>query len=458
MRLKSQQTSPAMTRHRRFSVPVSIVAMFALATAAFVYAASCEEYRLQAWTLLAAGLSFAALFGALLLVLTRRTAFVEGVSQQRTAGLAREAAERARAAERLCRSEEALRSSDERWRMLADQSSDFLARHQMDGVLTYASPVCRSLFGYEPEEMVGKSYFEFFEPADVERVREKIRAAAAEPGIATVGYRVRRNDSSSISLETRLRVLHDPVTQAPSEVLTASRDVSERTRIEGLRQDLLGMLSHDLKNPLTAVLGFAEILREMPPDDPQRDEFLARIEANAYSALGLATNFVDASRIQSGTLAPTLEPVFLNELIERVLRNQESRARMKQIRLEAHLDRSGPMALLDPRLIDRVVANLVNNAIKFSPTKSSVRVETAVQNGSVVVRVQDQGPGIPADQRATLFQHLGEMASLRTDSSSLALFIVKTLVDAQGGTVGAKFPPEGGTIFEIVFPAGGEPP
>jgi PAS domain S-box-containing protein len=456
LRLKSHQTSPGWTGGSL--VVLTIVAMFALATAAFVYAASSEEYWLQASTVLAAGLSLTALFGVVLLMLTRRTALVEGVVQQRTAELAREADERARAVEGLRRSEETLLSSEERYRMLAEQSSDFIARHQMDGVLTYASPVCRSLFGYEPEEMVGKSYFEFFDPADVEPVREKIRAAAAaEPSIATVSYRVRRNDGSSIWLETRLRVLHDPVTQAPSEVMTASRDISERTRIEGLRQDLLGILSHDLKNPLTAVLGFAEILREMPSDDPQRDEFLARIEANAYSALSLATNFVDASRIQSGLLAPRLEPVFLNEMIERVLRHHESRARMKQIRLEAHLDRSDPVALLDPRLIDRVVANLVNNAIKFSPTKSSVRVETAVQNGSVVVRVQDQGPGIPQDRRGTLFQHLGEMGPLRADSSGLGLFIVKTLVDAQGGTVGTKFPPEGGTIFEIVFPAGSEP-
>jgi PAS domain S-box-containing protein len=325
----------------------------------------------------------------------------------------------------------------------------------MDGVMTYASSACRSLLGYEPGEMVGKSFFELFHPDDVEPVRDKIRAAAAaEPGIATVSYRVRRNDDGYVWLETALRVLRDPVTQAPSEVLTASRDISERKRLDGMRQDLVAMLSHDLKNLLGAVLGFAEILRGLPPDEPQRDEFLARIEANAHSALYLAMNFVDASQIQSGLLAPRLEPVLLNETIQRALRRQESQARVKQIRIEARLDRSGPRALLDPRLIDRVVANLVNNAIKVSPAKSSVRVETAVRNGSVVVRVRDQGPGIPEDQRPKLFQRFDAMGSQRPDSSGLGLFIVKALVEAQGGTVGAEFPPEGGAVFEIAFPAG----
>jgi signal transduction histidine kinase len=214
------------------------------------------------------------------------------------------------------------------------------------------------------------------------------------------------------------------------------------------------MLSHDLKNPLTAVLGFAEILREAPPDDPQRDDFLARIEANAHSALSLAINFVDASQIESGTLEPRVEPVFVNDIVEHVLRHQESRARVKQIQIETRLDRSRPMAMLDRRLIDRIVANLVNNAIKFSPAKSYVLVETAVRDGMVLVRVQDQGPGIAADQRPKLFQRFSEIGGRRVDSTGLGLFIVKTLVDAQGGTVAAQFPPDGGTVFEVTFPAG----
>jgi len=237
-----------------------------------------------------------------------------------------------------------------------------------------------------------------------------------------------------------------------SEVVASSRDVSERKRTERMRQDLVAMLSHDLKNPLTAVTGFTEILRELPADDPQRDEFLARIEANAHSALTLAMNFVDASRIESGSLEPHPEPVFLNEIVEQVLRHQESRARVKSIQLEARLDGSRPIALLDRRLIDRVVANLVNNAIKFSPAKSEVLVETAMRDGHVQLRVKDRGPGIPVEQRAKLFQRFSELGSDRPDSTGLGLFIVKTLVDAQGGTVVAEFPPEGGAVFELSFP------
>ena len=112
------------------------------------------------------------------------------------------------------------------------------------------------------------------------------------------------------------------------------------------------------------------------------------------------------------------------------------------------------MALLDPRLFDRVVANLVNNAIKFSPRRAAYRWRPPFRR-LVVVRVQDQGPGIPEDQRPKLFQRFNEMGSQRADSSGLGLFIVQALVAAQGGTVAAEFPPEGGAVFEVAFAAGG---
>jgi PAS domain S-box-containing protein len=350
------------------------------------------------------------------------------------------------------RAEDALRASEERYRILAEQSSDFIARFRFDGMLSYASPACRTLLGYAPEELVNRSYYDLIHPDDIDAVREQIRASSGSDSGLTVSYRVRRKDGDYVWLETTLRNPVEAAGGMSSEVAAASRDVSQRKRTERMRQDLVAMLSHDLKNPLTAVTGFTEILRELPADDPQRDEFLARIEANAHSALTLAMNFVDASRIESGSLETHLEPVFLNEIVEQVLRHQESRARIKEIRLETRLDRSRPMAMLDRRLIDRVVANLINNAIKFSPAKSEVMIATAMRDGHVQLRIQDRGPGIPAEQRAKLFQRFSELGSDRPDSTGLGLFIVKTLVDAQGGSVIAEFPPEGGAVFEVSFP------
>ena len=355
------------------------------------------------------------------------------------------------------RFDQALRASEERYRALAEQSSDFISRHDVSGRITYASAACHVLTGYAPDELVGRSIYEFIHPADLESVRGQLRTAAERRGGSTATYRIRRNDGEIVWFESSLRVLYDSTTHRPTEIVAVSRDVSEHKQVERMRQDMVAMLSHDLKNPLTAVLGFAELLHDMPADDPQREDFLSRIEANAHSALGLAINFVDASQIDSGSLEPRLEPVFLNEIVEHVIDQQESRARVKHVDLAAELDRAEPMAYLDRRLLDRVIANLLNNAIKFSPARRRVLVSTASEDGRVLVRVRDQGPGVPQEQRPRLFQRFSDMRTNRSDSTGLGLFIVKTLVDAQGGAVRVDFPDEGGSVFEVSFPAGNDP-
>lgn len=321
------------------------------------------------------------------------------------------------------------------------------------GGCVYTNPRWQEAAGLDAEQALGDGWFRAVHPRDVERFRaqwqEAVQAKAAEIALET-RYLTPRGDLRWV------RVCAAAVRSAGGELLGyvgTTEDATERKRVERMRQDLLSMLSHDLKNPLTAVLGFAEILRDAPPDDPQREEFLARIEANAHSALTLAINFVDASRIESGSLQARLEPLSVNEMVEHVLRHQESRARVNRIRLEARLDASSPSAVLDRRLIDRVLANLVNNAIKFSPPDGRVLVETAVVDGRVRIRVQDEGPGIAPELRAKLFQRSGEIGTRRVDSTGLGLFIVKTLVDVQGGAVNVAFPPEGGTIFEVSFAA-----
>src|SRR5206468_1600305 len=141
------------------------------------------------------------------------------------------------------RTEQVLRESEERYRMLADQSSDFISRHRLSGLVTYASPACKALFGFEPAEIVGRSGYDFFHPADIEPARQVMRTAITGGGMATINYRTRCKNGQYVWVESSLRVLRDPVTQQPNEMLAVSRDVSERKRVERMRQDLVAMLS-----------------------------------------------------------------------------------------------------------------------------------------------------------------------------------------------------------------------
>ncbi|MGH7860252.1 MAG: sensor histidine kinase, partial [Candidatus Binatia bacterium] len=141
----------------------------------------------------------------------------------------------------------------------------------------------------------------------------------------------------------------------------------------------------------------------------------------------------------------------LNEIVDHVLRHQESMARAREISIEAALAQDLPKLPLDRRHIDRVVANLLSNAIKYSPARSRIRVGTACENGRVLLAVRDQGPGIPADQVPHLFERYRRLGSGRIDGSGLGLYIVKRIVEAHGGRVRVDCPADGGSLFEVSF-------
>lgn len=233
---------------------------------------------------------------------------------------------------------------------------------------------------------------------------------------------------------------------------------NERQRVareaaEEMRRDLVAMLSHDIKNPLGAVLGFAEILREMIVD-PSADvaDALDRIAGGARRALLLADNFVHAARIEAGSDDLRTEPADLGEIADEAIRSVEGWARTRQIRLVHRASGRMPSASLDRNRIERAIANLLSNAIKYSPSESEVEVETAVEGSSLVLRVRDRGPGIAPADRARLFQKFRRGADGRMSGTGLGLFIVRSIAEAHGGTVSVECPAGGGSIFEIRLP------
>jgi signal transduction histidine kinase len=233
----------------------------------------------------------------------------------------------------------------------------------------------------------------------------------------------------------------------------AEREAEEARAERRAQNDFVAMVAHDLKGPLSAVLGFAEQLREDPPSDAaERRDFMDRIESNAQQAVTLAMNFVDAFRLESGSLQLRREPVSLNEAVERALEPSLHAARARGIAIETHLATDLPRVSMDRRAFDRVVANLMSNAIKFSPERGALQVTTSRRGDDIILSVRDHGPGVPVDERDKLFRRFGSLSGSKRDSTGLGLFVVKTFTEAHGGRVRAEFPADGGSVFEVVFP------
>lgn len=219
------------------------------------------------------------------------------------------------------------------------------------------------------------------------------------------------------------------------------------------QSDFVAMFAHDIKSPLSAVLGYAELLREDESDEgPKRGELMDGMESAAQNAVLLAMNFVDAFRLDSGSLQLRRARSSLNEIVEHALQPAVHAARAKEVTIETALAADLPDLELDKRAFDRVVTNLLSNAIKFSPPGAAVRIATARRDGLVTLSVSDRGPGIPTQDQPKLFQRFTSLKNAQRDSTGLGLFIVKTITEAHGGRVRFECPREGGTVFEVSLP------
>ena len=213
------------------------------------------------------------------------------------------------------------------------------------------------------------------------------------------------------------------------------------------------MISHDLKNRLHAILGFARLLRDEQLDRRHAAEALDVIESNAHEATTLTVNFLRAEESGDGSLQLHKTPVCLNQIVEQVMKDEAPRARLRRIDLQADLDSGLPTLDLDVAMIARTVANLLDNALHYSPEGSAVCVETRRFANVVILRVRDHGPGIPPEQVPGLFKRYGRGTKSASDSSTgLGLYLVRTIVEAHGGSVSATSPPDGGTAFAVVLP------
>jgi len=139
------------------------------------------------------------------------------------------------------RAEDELKRSEELYRLIADNSTDMISKHTPEGVYTYASPACRSLLGYEPEELLGHSAYEFFHPEDLEAIKKSHSSVLELPDTYTVSYRIRRKDGSYLWFETSSRTIREPETGAVQEIISTSRDITERKRME---EEKLQMVEH----------------------------------------------------------------------------------------------------------------------------------------------------------------------------------------------------------------------
>lgn len=267
-------------------------------------------------------------------------------------------------------------------------------------------------------------------------------------GVETVW---RRKDGSLREVSMTLTDVKNPDETVRASVIVA-HDISERKRLERDRTDFVAMLTHDIKNPITTIFGYASELRDANLE-PEYAECVAAIERSAEMINTLVSNFLISGTIERGTLRLVREPVAAEEFVENCVRQFRPAAERAQIVLSQRLDIGSVSILADRLQLERALSNLIGNALKFTPPGGSVTVEAEHDAEHLHVRVRDTGPGIGPEELPHVFEkYRREKGTHRIDGAGLGLFITRSLVEAHGGSVSASSRPGEGTTFEICLP------
>jgi len=227
-----------------------------------------------------------------------------------------------------------------------------------------------------------------------------------------------------------------------------------KTGTEETREDLKKM-ARDIKEPLTVIENYAELLLEdadsLPPEE--RRDVLNRIAGAAREAMMLAVNVLDAAKIEAGPLEPARKPVDLTRLVKHVFGHEARFAKANGVDLAQDIDASVPAVEGDEILFDRVFANLVHDSLQHAARGSTVRLRAALKGGVVKIIVEEVG-------EKTLAQTVDELVdeylndSRRVDPVNLGLYIARTIVESHAGMFSVEKPVDGGAWrFHVTLPA-----
>lgn len=223
-----------------------------------------------------------------------------------------------------------------------------------------------------------------------------------------------------------------------------------------LKERFMRIAEHDLRNPLCLILVAAELARRPPGVPEETVRYLGNIGDSAAEMRRIIDTFLDIRASAPGEARAGVRPrVDLNLLAAAVVRQHAPIAARKQITLESHLAPDLPLAQCDAGLAYQAFANFTSNALKFTPGAGRVVVATLATAAGVRVEVRDTGPGVPAAERDQLFREHARLSPRPTggeESNGLGLAIVRHLIEAQSGRVGADFPAAGGSVFWFELP------
>jgi two-component system phosphate regulon sensor histidine kinase PhoR len=330
--------------------------------------------------------------------------------------------------------------------ILSAMEDGVLAVDHRGSVVLANSALRRALLLPDP---VGRHYVEALRQTEVGEVIEGVLGSGERRAVEVEVHNVRRFFALT-------GVPFPGGGGTPHGAVLTFHDVTERRRLDRVRRDFVANASHELRTPLTSIRGFVEALEDGAlAEPPTAHRFLGKIRTHADRMALLVQDLLDLSRLESGDRPPKLEPTAPAAVSGEVVEAFAEAADRKRIALRHQADWSGTL-LTDAERLRRILENLVDNAVKYTPEGGAVDVALrASGDGGAAIEIRDDGPGIPADHLPRLFERFYRVDKARSrelGGTGLGLAIVRHLVESIGAKVAVESEPGRGTHFTLTLP------
>lgn len=396
--------------------------------------------------------------------------FIPDVAERRVLARCREATQEIREQREAARARRL-------YRLITENTTDLISRHTPDGVFLDATPASWTLLGYWPEELRGMAVDCLLHPQDQLQQAKQAREALEQDGYHTMSYRIRHRDGHYLWFETASRAIRETYTGAVVEVVSVSRDITARIQAEDNKRrledelahttrlitlgELASGIAHEINQPLAAVVNYASAsqryLQGVGGDPAAVDKVgqgLARITEHANHASAVIKRL--RAFLRKGQRR--MQALNLAEVAREAVRLCNWEAGAAQVAVSDALPDNLPPVFADRVLLEQVLLNLLRNAIEANRDQhpgsaSQIRLQAQERDGSLMIRVIDQGPGVSEEQLGKLFT---PFYTSKADGLGLGLSMSRSIVEGFGGSLEALPAEGGGLCLECRLPLGRE--
>jgi PAS domain S-box-containing protein len=360
--------------------------------------------------------------------------------------------------------------SEELYRLLADTSTDMIARHNEAGVFLYVSPSCKTLLGYEPEDLIGHSAFDFFHPDDLAELEKNRKRIIEQPINTTVTFRFRKKNGDYTWFETNTHTIFDKKTSAVIELHASSRDVTERinsrqqiqhqnNKLKELiasKDKFFSLLSHDLRGPLNTICQLLNILNEnisKSEIDERNSRYVSIISDSANNLASLVDDVLMWANSQSGGIPFNLKEINSSNIIKETLNIVKTTATAKNISINVNDNNS--LLVADSNMLKTILRNLISNAIKFTYRGGHIEIKVDQDEDKTTIAVIDDGIGMRLEEKEKLFDISEFMSKPGTENekgTGIGLIICKEFIDKHNGSIWIDSKLGKGSTFTFEIP------